>query len=135
MASSKTVFSKIVSKEKDVWIVYEDASTIAFLDQNPVTKGHCLVIPKEPVDHLDDCSEELYLKIFSTVQKVSKLLKHRLKPERIALVVHGYEIPHAHVHVIPVYKRGDVPFRERPDTMVSQQKLKVVYDLLKEGDV
>jgi len=83
--------------------VYEDELTIAFLDYQPLTKGHLLVIPKEQIDHLDECSPELYTAIFSTVHKMSVQIKIALQPLRIALIVHGFEVPHAHVHVVPVY--------------------------------
>ncbi len=83
--------------------VYEDDNTLAFLDQSPLTKGHTLVIPKNPIDQIDHCSEELYQAIFRSVHTVSDMLQKTFKPLRIALVVHGMEIPHAHVHVVPLY--------------------------------
>lgn len=129
--SEQTVFSKIISREIPAAIIDEDESTLAFLDHNPVTKGHCLVISKQPIDHLDDCDEDLYLQIFSMVHRMSKLIKERLRPERVAIIVHGYEIPHAHVHVVPVYSHGDIKFPTRPDRVVSQDELSGVLRKLK----
>lgn len=83
--------------------IYEDEDTFVILDHRPLTKGHCLVITKKQIDHLDDCDPELYRAVFDTVHKISRLLKKALKPLRVVLVVHGFEIPHAHVHVVPVY--------------------------------
>ncbi len=135
MTTSETAFTKIVSGQASAAIIYEDATTLAFLDHNPVTRGHCLVISKEPIDHLDDCSPELYASIFSTVQHVSKLQKARFKPERIALVVHGYEIPHAHVHVIPLYNHEDLKFPQRPEKILSKDELaEVLADLKATND-
>ncbi len=125
-------FDDIVSGKSTDRIFYEDTATIAFLDHNPVTKGHSLVIPKKTIDHLDDCGEALYLAIFKTVRIVSRLLKEKLHPERIILVVHGYDVPHAHVHVIPVYKKGDVQFGKRPERIVSPDELAKVKNILNE---
>jgi len=133
VSNKDTIFSKIARGDVAAYILYEDADTMAFLDHNPVTKGHCLVIPKAQIDHLDDCDEILYAKIFATVHKVSKLLKARLGPERIALIVHGYEIPHAHVHVLPVYSHGDIKFPARPETVAPVNELENILGILKEN--
>jgi len=130
MSSSETIFSKIIAGDVPALILYEDDETMAFLDHNPVTKGHCLVVPKKAVDHIDECDEDLYKHIFATAHKVSKLLKVRLHPERIALIVHGYEVPHAHVHVVPVYHHGDVGFPKRPDKVVPRRELEKILDAL-----
>ncbi len=108
-----SVFTKIVRGEIPADIIYEDELTMAFLDINPVTKGHTLVIPKQQIDQLDDCPPEIYAAIFNTVHKISKLLKTKLEPKRIVLVVFGFDVPHAHVHLIPAYSATDVKFPER----------------------
>jgi histidine triad (HIT) family protein len=110
---SKTIFSQIVDREIPAHILYEDEHTLAFLDIQPLTEGHTLVISKEPYDHIDDCPPELYAAIFSTVQKVSKLLRQRLDPIRVGLVVHGFEVPHAHVHVLPMYTGSELKLADR----------------------
>ena len=120
---SDSVFSKIVKKELPAHIIYEDKNTLAFLDMNPVTKGHTLVITKQPIDHIDDCPPGLYRAVFDTVYKVSKHLKKELKPKRIAIVVHGFEIPHAHVHVVPMYKGNELHLANRSDKMLVHAKL------------
>jgi histidine triad (HIT) family protein len=109
----QSVFSKFISRELHCSIVYEDDSTFAFLDQRPVTKGHTLVVTKEQIDHLDDCPDKLYNAVFKTVHKISKQLKKQLKPMRIAIVVHGLEIPHTHVHVVPLYTGKELHLASR----------------------
>ncbi|MCA9337094.1 HIT domain-containing protein [Candidatus Saccharibacteria bacterium] len=99
----RTIFMDFIEGKAPCARVYEDDKTFAFLDQSPLTTGHTLVIPKDPVDQIDHCSEELYHAIFQSVHKVSAMLQKSLKPLRIALIVHGTEIPHAHVHVVPLY--------------------------------
>lgn len=132
-STPKTLFSKIADREIPAVIVYEDDLTLAFLDHNPVTTGHLLVIPKQPVDHLDDCSEDLYAAVFKTVRLLSGQIKRSLKPERVILIVHGYEIPHAHVHVIPAYSHNDATFPARPDIFPSKVELQTVAEQLRQG--
>jgi len=108
-----SIFTKIVNKELDCYQVYEDEHTLAFLDINPVSPGHTLVITKEQIDHLDDCSAQLYAAVFATVHKVSTHLRKTLRPLRIALVVHGFDIPHAHVHVVPLYTGEELKLANR----------------------
>lgn len=104
----ETIFSKIIRGDHDKTLIYEDDLTIAFLDDHPLTNGHTLIIPKKTIDHIDDCPPELYAAIFKTVHKVSKHLRAKLKPKRIALVVHGFEVPHAHVHIVPIYTDKEI---------------------------
>ncbi len=101
--SNKTVFSKMVDGTLQVPFISETENTFTILDKNPLTNGHCLVITKEQIDHLDDCSDELYQEVFKEVHKLSRMMKLKLKPKRIGIVVHGFEIPHAHIHVVPLY--------------------------------
>ncbi len=105
-----SIFTKIVKGEIPAQKIYEDDLTLAFLDIHPVSKGHTLVIPKQQIDHLDDCPPELYAAIFATVQKVSKLLKAKLQPVRVSLAVNGFDVPHAHVHLIPRYANDGIAF-------------------------
>lgn len=111
----QTVFSKFISGELPCDKIYEDKQTLAFLDHNPLTKGHTLVIPKQAVDHLDDCDPEIYAAVFRTVHKVSEHLKKKLNPKRIALIVHGMDVPHAHVHVVPLYTGKELHLADRDD--------------------
>ena len=106
--------------------VYEDELTVAFLDHKPLTKGHLLVITKEQIDKLEDCSPELYAAVFSTVQKMSVLLTEKLKPLRLALVVHGLEVPHAHVHIAPLYTGKELHLAAKEREEVSHEDLRAL---------
>lgn len=120
---AESVFTKIANKEVPAHIFYEDKDTLAFLDMNPLTDGHSLVITKQPIDHLDDCPPELYQAVFETVQKVSKHLRQKLNARRVGLVVHGLEIPHAHVHVVPMYTGHEMKLAERGDGLLEHSAL------------
>lgn len=103
-----SVFTKIVNREIPAEIIYEDDKTLAFLDIRPVSNGHTLVTPKEEVDELQDLDEETYQAVMDTVRRVSRLLKDRLQPARVGVVVYGFDVPHAHVHLIPMDGPGKI---------------------------
>ncbi len=126
-----TIFSQIAEGTIPSHMIYGDDTTCAFLDINPVSEGHTLVIPRQEIDHLEDCPPELYVQIFGTVHKVSKRLKEIYKPERIGIIVHGFDVPHAHVHVIPIYHNGDVSFPDRLQAEPDNEKLALVANKLK----
>lgn len=111
-----SIFTKIIKGEIPCHKVYEDDKVLAFLDINPSSKGHTLVVTKQEIDHLDDLPEELYLHVMSVVQKLSKRIKKVYNPIRVGLMVFGTEVPHAHVHVIPLYT-GDEMTLVRDDSV------------------
>lgn len=95
------VFAKIVSGEIPCYKIYEDDKTLAFLDINPETKGHVLVIPKIEVDKIYDLGDEDYSALMSTVKKLSKHMEKILN-QRILWKVVGTDVPYAHVHLMPL---------------------------------
>ena len=96
-----TIFSKIIKGEIPCYKIYEDDKTFAFLDINPETKGHTLVVPKTEVDKLYDLSDEDYLALMKTVKKLAKHMENILG-KRTLLKVIGTDVPHAHVHLTPL---------------------------------
>ncbi len=99
-----SVFTKIIKGEIPCHKIYEDDKVLAFLDISPYTEGHTLVVPKQQVDHLWDIDEETYLYLMTIVRKVAKRQLEVLNPPRVALIVEGFAVPHAHVHVFPAYE-------------------------------
>lgn len=95
-----SIFTKIVNGEIPSHKVYEDDKTLAFLNIYPSVPGHVLVVPKAQVDHLDDLDEETYLAVMTTVRKVMKRVKEVLGTKRACVKVQGFDVPHAHIHVI-----------------------------------
>lgn len=120
-----SIFSKIVSGEIPSYKIAEDENFYAFLDINPLKKGHTLVIPKKEVDYIFDLEENLLggLHIFS--QKVAKALKKTIPCQRIAVVVLGLEVPHAHIHLIPMDKESEVHF-SNPKLSFSTEEFKEI---------
>lgn len=97
-----SIFTKITKGEIPCHKVYEDDKTLAFLDIHPAQPGHTLVIPKKQVDEFQDLDDEYYQALWATVQKVAKVMKDRLQPKRVGIHIEGFDVPHAHVHVLPV---------------------------------
>lgn len=96
-----SIFTKIINGEIPSHKIYEDEKTYAFLDIHPIQPGHILVIPKIQVDHLQDLDVEDYLAVMDTARKLMRHLKKTLKTTRVCVAVEGFDVPHAHVHLVP----------------------------------
>lgn len=105
-----TIFTKIVNGEIPCYKVAEDQHHLAFLDINPVKKGHLLVIPKREVDYIFDLEDEELTQLNLFAKKVAKALKQAVPCKRVGLCIMGLEVPHAHIHLIPLEKEGDMSF-------------------------
>lgn len=108
-----TVFSKIVAGEIPCHKIAESADFLAFLDVNPIAKGHTLVIPKKEVDYIFDLDDELYVGLMRFVKKITPALEAVVPCQRIGLSVIGLEVPHAHVHLIPLNRMADMDFGKK----------------------
>lgn len=100
----ESIFTKIIRGDIPCYKVYEDERTFAFLDINPLSDGHVLVVPKCQVDKIYQLPEEYYTALFQTVRRVAQRVEDVLGV-RAGLVVEGLDVPHAHVHVVPMYDR------------------------------
>lgn len=96
-----TIFTKIINGEIPSYKIYEDEKTYAFLDIKPKTKGHILVVPKIEVDKVYDLEDEDYVALWATVKKIAKNMENKLG-ERTLIKVIGTDVPHAHVHLLPL---------------------------------
>lgn len=109
-----TIFSRIIAGEIPCYKVGEDENYFAFLDINPLKKGHTLVVPKVEVDYIFDLDEETLSGMILFAKKLAKRIEQSVECKRVAVVVLGLEVPHAHIHLIPISGEEDVDFkRER----------------------
>ena len=108
-----SIFSKIVNKEVDAFFVAEDKDLLAFLDIAPLAKGHVLVIPKKQTDYIFDLDTTDYLLLWKFTQKVATAMKKVLTCDRIGVSVIGFEVPHAHVHLVPINNISDINFENK----------------------
>lgn len=117
-----SIFTKIVNGDIPCYKVAEDENYFAFLDISPVVKGHTLVIPKREIDYLFDLESEEYKGLWAFAQKVAKALKNAIDCKRVGVAVMGMEVPHAHIHLLPINREADMDFRKEhlrldPDEM------------------
>jgi histidine triad (HIT) family protein len=128
-----SVFTKMATGEIKAPFLYEDGLTFAILTHEPLSYGHALVIPKRQIDQLDDCPDELYAAIFETVHKVSLHLRDKLSPRRMGIVVHGLEVPHAHIHIVPLHEGDEM--RNIAKSRLSETEISEQTDKLRLPDV
>lgn len=119
-----SIFSRIVHGEIPCYKIAEDNRFLAFLDVNPLVKGHTLVIPKKEVDYIFDIDDEEFIAFQLFAKKVAKKLKSHIECKRIGVAVIGLEVPHAHIHLIPMNTIDDMNF--------SREKLKLAPEELQE---
>lgn len=105
-----SIFTKIINREIPGHIVAENEHAIAFLDIRPLTKGHTLVVPKQEVDYYFDLDDVLYIQLNLFAKQVAMAIKKVIACERIATAVIGLEVPHAHIHLIPINSMSDANF-------------------------
>ena len=108
-----SIFTKIVNGEIPCYKVAEDENYLAFLDVNPNTKGHTLCIPKEEINKIFDMEEEHYLGLMKFSRKIAKALEKTVECKRIGVAVVGLEVPHTHVHLIPLQDMDDMRFQRK----------------------
>ncbi len=107
-----TIFSKIISGDIPAFKVAEDAHFLAFLDINPLAKGHLLVITKQQTDYIFDIEDELYADFFLFAKKVARAMKKVLPCQKIGIAVIGLEVRHAHIHLVPINDIYDIDFKK-----------------------
>ena len=108
-----SIFTKIINGEIPAYKITEDENYLAFLDVNPNAKGHTLCIPKQEIDKIFDMEEEHYLGLLQFSRKVSKALEKTVSCKRVGMAVIGLEVPHAHVHLIPLNEMDEMRFQNK----------------------
>lgn len=115
MTDSHCVFCRIVDGRAPAHIVWSDDEHIAFLDINPVTSGHVLLVPRAHVQWVAELSPDAHARLFARVRDLAGPVAAAANAPQTAIAVEGYGVPHAHVHLVPVWRAGDLdPCRQRP---------------------
>ena len=127
-----SLFSRIIARELPAQIVAEDEQYIAFLDIMPLVKGHVLVVPKREVSYIFDLEPEELSGLHLIAQKVAKAMDKTLTCTRIGMAVIGLEVPHVHIHLVPLRTVDDINFT-RPKLKLTEQDLADIGDLIRKG--
>ena len=105
-----TIFSRIIAGEIPGTFVYRDDRCVAFMSINPLARGHVLVVPIDEVDHWIDASPELVAHLFEVTHRIGRAQHKAFDCERVGVIIAGYEVPHAHIHVIPTDSMSQLSF-------------------------
>lgn len=124
-----TLFSKIISGEIPCYKIAEDADFLAFLDINPNAEGHTLCIPKKEVNKIFDIDDEQYLKLMLFAKKIAVALEKTVDCKRVGMAVIGLEVPHAHVHLIPINTMDDMRFQNK--VVLTSEQFKALAEKIK----
>jgi len=128
-----TLFTKIINREISAYIVAEDEHNIAFLDVYPLAMGHILCVPKKETDYIFDLPADQFIGLHLFSQKVAKALESVVECKRIGVAVIGLEVPHAHIHLIPLQTVQDINFSkpklspEKGDMIDMAEKIQLAY--------
>lgn len=120
-----SIFTRIIRGEIPCYKVAEDDKYFAFLDINPLAKGHTLVIPKTEVDYLFDLDDETLSGLTLFAKRIAQKIKDYTHCKKVAMVVLGLEVPHAHIHLIPMNSEADVDFRQEK-LKLSEEEFKTI---------
>ena len=124
---SDSIFTKIIKGEIPCHKIAEDDRFIAFLDVFPVKKGHTLVVPKAQIDYLFDLDDSLLSDLMIFAKKVAQKMERAISCERIGIAVIGLEVPHAHIHLIPLDTVEDIDFSQ-PKLQLSEKEMTKIAD-------
>ncbi|MAL21433.1 MAG: HIT family protein [Crocinitomicaceae bacterium] len=127
---SDSIFTKIIKGEIPCYKIAEDDRFIAFLDVFPIKKGHTLVVPKVQIDYLFDLDDSLLSDLMIFAKKVSQKMQSAISCERIGIAVIGLEVPHAHIHLVPLDTVGDIDFSQ-PKLQLSAKEMTEIADSIR----
>lgn len=127
-----SIFTKIINREIPAQIIAEDEKFIAFLDIMPLVKGHVLVVPKQEVDYIFNMEPSDLAGLHLFAQKVAKAMDKTIKCTRIGVAVIGLEVPHVHIHLVPLRSMDDINFT-RPKLKLTSEELAEVGDMIRGG--
>jgi len=124
-----TIFSKIISGEIPCYKIAESEKYLAFLDINPLAKGHTLVIPKQETDYIFNINDEELAGLHLFAKKIAKAIESVVDCKRIGVAVVGLEVPHCHIHLCPINHMGDLDFSKQKLKLSNEEFVKIAKDI------
>lgn len=122
-----SIFTKIINREIPAYIIGENDDFIAFLDVFPLAKGHTLVVPKKEVDYIFDLDEDTYLGLQKFAKNIALKVEKAIPCNRIGVAVIGLEVPHTHIHLVPINNVSDIDF-SRPKMKFTEEEFKIIQE-------
>lgn len=127
-----SIFTKIINREISGHIIAEDDRFIAFLDIQPLVKGHVLVVPKEETDYIFNLGDDVLACLHVFSKKIAKAIDKTIKCSRVGVAVIGLEVPHVHIHLIPLHTIDDINF-SKPKLKLNEKELEAIANLIRSG--
>jgi histidine triad (HIT) family protein len=127
-----SIFTRIINREIPAYILAEDERYIAFLDINPLVVGHALIVPKKEVDFIFDLDDDTLAGLHVFAKKVAQAIRKAIPCKRVGVAVIGLEVPHTHIHLVPMNTMGDLNFT-RPKLTPSKEELTAAADKIKKA--
>ena len=124
-----SIFSRIIAGEIPCYKVAEDDNYFAFLDISPVAEGHTLVVPKHEIDYLFDLSDAEYSGLTLSAKRVAEAIRKAVPCQRVGVAVMGLEVPHAHIHLVPIQRESDMNFFKEKLSL-SPERMKAIADAI-----
>ena len=125
-----TIFSRIIAGEIPSYKIAENDKFFAFLDINPMAKGHTLVVPKQETDYIFDLNDDLLSEMTVFAKKTAKAIERAIPCKRVGVMVIGLEVPHAHIHLIPIQKEGDMSLA-KPRVKLSKEEFEEIAEKIR----
>lgn len=125
-----TIFTKIVNGEIPSYKIFENEHFYSFLDISPMTKGHTLLIPKKEVDYLFDIDDAILSEMIVLSKKIAKAIEKAVECTRVGVMVVGLEVPHAHIHLIPLQNEGDMNLSNKRIQFIKEEFEKIAEDIV-----
>ena len=129
VALMSSVFTKIISGDLPGYFIYRDERAVVFLSINPIRPGHALVVPVEEVSHWVDLDPELNAHLMTVAQRVAKAQMAHLAPQRIGMIIAGFEVPHTHLHLVPIDNEGQLSFAHAASTVDHEELARMAKNL------
>lgn len=123
-----SIFTKIINGEIPCYKVLEDEHTFAILDIRPINPGHCIIFPKQEVDHFFDVEDPAYTQVFINAKKIAKAMKKVTGCKRVGSIIQGFEVPHFHLHLFPMNGPSDLSFanaKQRDESIMKEMHQKI----------
>ena len=124
-----TIFSRIIAGEIPCYKIAEDDNFFAFLDIRPMTKGHTLVVPKLEVDYIFDLEDTTIANMMIFAKKVAKAIEKSVSCTRVGVTVIGLEVPHAHIHLIPIQRESDMNFHNAKLQLSNEEMMEIAHKI------
>ena len=136
MSDRRCVFCDIVERVEGAFIVYEDSHAVVFLDKHPINVGHLLVVPRQHVASFYELDENSFVELMLVVKRMASLLEAAYRPRRVGMLAAGFDVAHAHIHVLPMYDYHDITSKvilEGRRANPSEEELRTAAEHIRQG--